>query len=112
MSAAVCGSKRSFFEDIPSPPVSKRIRCSSTSPIRLSPPSLLDQLRSIFPLIELQILERALEECGNDLDLAIKSLNDLHFASAEGKSGSAEEFGAKGVKGGRQAKKKDKELKN
>ncbi|GMN49992.1 hypothetical protein TIFTF001_019156 [Ficus carica] len=58
MSAAVCGSKRSFFEDLPpSPPLSKRLRCSSsTSPIRFSAPSLLDQLRAVFPHMELQAL--------------------------------------------------------
>lgn len=92
MSAAVCGSKRSFFEELPpSPPVSKRLRCaSSSSPIRLSAPTLLDQLRSVFPHMELQILERALEECDNDLDAAIKSLHKLCLGSTEGNSGSAE----------------------
>lgn len=55
MSAAVCGSKRSFFEDIPpSPPVSKRLRCSS-SPIRFSAPSLVDQLQAVFPQMEVQV---------------------------------------------------------
>ncbi|XP_042968178.1 uncharacterized protein LOC122301134 isoform X4 [Carya illinoinensis] len=58
MSAAVCGSKRSFFEELPpSPPVSKRI------------------------------LERALQEHGNDLDAAIKSLDELCLESTEGNSG-------------------------
>ncbi|XP_042487265.1 uncharacterized protein LOC122067464 isoform X2 [Macadamia integrifolia] len=117
MSAIVCG-KRSFFEDIPSPPVSsKRIRCSSsTSPIRFSPPrpsaatspipnnnfsslsSLSDQissasvaasthnlnhLRAIFPDMDDQLLERALEDCGNDLDYAIKGLNELCLGSTD-----------------------------
>ncbi|XP_004486658.1 uncharacterized protein [Cicer arietinum] len=83
MSAAVCGSKRSFFEDLPpSPPVSKRIRCSS-SPIRLSLPTLIDHLRSLFPHMEDQIIERALQECGNDLDAAIKSLHGLCLGSAD-----------------------------
>ncbi|KAF7814384.1 ubiquitin system component CUE protein [Senna tora] len=101
MSAAVCGSKRSFFEDIPpSPPVSKRLRCSSsTSPIRFSAPTLVDHLRSLFPHMEVQVylyievkllLERALQECGNDLDAAIKSLNELCLRSADGIPGSAE----------------------
>lgn len=31
-----------------------------------------------------QLLERALEACGNDLDSAIKSLNELHLGSVEG----------------------------
>ncbi|KAF7843252.1 uncharacterized protein G2W53_000157 [Senna tora] len=79
MSAAVCGSKRSFFEDLPpSPPLSKRLRCSSsTSPVRLSPPSLIDHLRAVFPRMEVQVLERALQECGYDIDAAIKSLHEL-----------------------------------
>ncbi|KAL4584567.1 hypothetical protein LXL04_009170 [Taraxacum kok-saghyz] len=90
MSAMVCG-KRSFFE-VPtsststSPPVSKKLRCSSssTSPVRLSPftnspqaSTLFDQLRAVFPNMHKQILEKALEESGNDLDSAIKSLNEL-----------------------------------
>lgn len=51
MSAAVCGSKRSLFEELPpSPPLSKRLRCSSsTSPIRFPLPSLVDHLRPLFP---------------------------------------------------------------
>ncbi|KAG2723114.1 hypothetical protein I3843_02G135500 [Carya illinoinensis] len=93
MSAAVCGSKRSFFEELPpSPPVSKRVRCSSSSsPIRFSAPTLLDQLRSLFPHMELHILERALQEHGNDLDAAIKSLDELCLESTEGNSGCVEE---------------------
>ncbi|KAL2332477.1 hypothetical protein Fmac_020058 [Flemingia macrophylla] len=89
MSAAVCGSKRSFFEELPpSPPVSKRLRCSS-SPIRLSLPSLIDHLRSLFPHMDDQVLERALQECGNDLDAAIKSLHGLCLGSADDNSQSA-----------------------
>ncbi|XP_031481575.1 uncharacterized protein LOC116251438 [Nymphaea colorata] len=88
MSAIVCG-KRSIFEELHTPPpVSKRLRCSgSTSPIRFSPtrvvPSAVDsplsQLRQIFPDMDEQLLERALEACGNDLDSAIKSLNELRL---------------------------------
>lgn len=107
MSAIVCG-KRSFFEDLPTtPPVSKRIRCSSSSPVRFSPPrsisaspsqsqstasqaSVLDHLRAIFPDMDKQFLEKALEECGNDLDSTIKSLNELRLGSAENNLG----FGA------------------
>lgn len=95
MSAAVCGSKRSFFEDIPpSPPVSKRLRCSSSSPIRFSAPSLVDQLQAVFPQMEVQLLEIALQECGNDLDVAIKSLQERCLGSADGNSGSAEQSDA------------------
>ncbi|KAK7335996.1 hypothetical protein VNO80_28181 [Phaseolus coccineus] len=89
MSAAVCGTKRSLFEELPpSPPVSKRLRCSS-SPIRLSLPSLIDHLRPLFPHMDDQILEKALQECGNDLDAAIKSLHGLHLGSADDNSQSA-----------------------
>ncbi|XP_057966774.1 uncharacterized protein LOC131156990 [Malania oleifera] len=116
MSAIVCG-KRSLFEDLPAPPVTKRIRCSS-SPVRFSPPRpfpassssqsplpyssppssalLLEHLRFIFPDMDKQVLERALEECGDDLDSAIKCLNELQLGSADksmdsvaGKSGVA-----------------------
>ncbi|XAR66869.1 hypothetical protein NMG60_11013233 [Bertholletia excelsa] len=99
MSAIVCGKRSSFFEDLPSsPPVSKRIRCSS-SPVRYSPPRpvpgspsssqspfnllALDHLSALFPDMDKQLLEKALEECGNDLDLAIRSLNELRLGSAE-----------------------------
>ena len=61
MSAIVCG-KRSFYEDLPaspqsaSPPVSKRLRYSnSTSPVRFSPLSLIDQLRVLFPNMDNQV---------------------------------------------------------
>nr|AFK35927.1 unknown [Lotus japonicus] len=93
MSAAVCGGKRSFFEELPpSPPLAKRIRCSSsTSPIRLPPHSLIDQLRHLFPHMDHQVLERALQECGNDLDATIKRLNELYLGTAGGNSGTAEE---------------------
>ncbi|XP_027341005.1 uncharacterized protein LOC113854288 [Abrus precatorius] len=91
MSAAVCGSKRSFFEDLPpSPPVSKRLRCSS-SPIRLSISNLIDHLRPLFPHMDDQVLERALLECGNDLDAAIKSLHGLCLGSADDNSETAQQ---------------------
>ncbi|KAK9269321.1 hypothetical protein L1049_001092 [Liquidambar formosana] len=103
MSAIVCG-KRSFFEDLPTPPVSKKIRCSSSSPVRFSPPrpiatssssaqsssrsSVLDHLRALFPDMDNQLLERALEECGDDLDSAIKSLTELRLGPANRNLGS------------------------
>ncbi|KAG5602069.1 hypothetical protein H5410_033439 [Solanum commersonii] len=101
MSAMVCG-KRSFFEDLQSPsptspstPVSKKLRCSSTSPRRFSlpPPAAasIDHLRALFPDVDCQFLEKALEECGNDLDVAIKRLHELHLIHAQGKSVSASE---------------------
>ncbi|KAH8506370.1 hypothetical protein Peur_044396 [Populus x canadensis] len=112
MSAIVCG-KRSFFEEltVTSPPVSKRIRCSSSSPVRFSPPrsntiasnpasfnfssssssssAFVEQLAAIFPDMDKQLLEKALEECGDDLDSAIRSLNELRLASVENFSAAA-----------------------
>ncbi|KAI3727176.1 hypothetical protein L1987_66987 [Smallanthus sonchifolius] len=98
MSAIVCG-KRSFFEELStspasaSPPVAKKLRCSSNSPIRISPfPNspplsvLIDQLRAVFPNMDKQLLEEALEESGNDLDSAIKSLNELCLGYGDGNS--------------------------
>ncbi|GAB4832828.1 hypothetical protein Ancab_006843 [Ancistrocladus abbreviatus] len=102
MSAIVCGKRSSFFEDIPSPPASKRVRCSSSSPVRFSPPrgsfaqssssspplwSLLDHLIAVFPDMDKQLLEKALQECGDDLDLAIKSLNELRLGCADNSLG-------------------------
>ncbi|XP_039043152.1 uncharacterized protein LOC120182220 [Hibiscus syriacus] len=88
MSAIVSG-KRSFFEELSaSPPVSKRIRCSSRFVSSFSPSSppplfLIDQLIPMFPEMDKQILERVLEECGDDLDSAIRSLNELRLGSAD-----------------------------
>ncbi|KAJ8768248.1 hypothetical protein K2173_021188 [Erythroxylum novogranatense] len=90
MSAIVCG-KRSFFEELNVTTPPKRIRCSSSSPVRFSPPrpqaisssNTLQRLVALFPDMDKQVLERALEECGDDLDSAIRSLNDLRLGSAE-----------------------------
>ncbi|XP_060167862.1 uncharacterized protein LOC132598783 isoform X2 [Lycium barbarum] len=91
MSAIVYG-KRSFYEDIQSAPVSKKLRCSSTSPTRFSPPpAVIDQLRALFPDIDTQLLEKALKECGNDLDAAIRRLREPHLSHAEGKAVTASE---------------------
>ncbi|KAL2463032.1 Ubiquitin system component Cue protein [Forsythia ovata] len=109
MSAIVCG-KRSFFEEIQatsspdsgSPPVSKKLRCSSaTSPVRFSysPPSLIDQLKALFPDMDSQLLEKALVESGNNLDAAIKSLQVLHLGYADGNSSFAAEVNAGMEKG-------------
>ncbi|GMI81198.1 hypothetical protein like AT5G32440 [Hibiscus trionum] len=91
MSAIVSG-KRSFFEELSaSPPVSKRIRCSSRfasssssfSPSSPPPLFLINQLIAIFPEMDKQVLERVLEEHGDDLDSAIRSLNELRLGSAD-----------------------------
>ncbi|XP_075523423.1 uncharacterized protein LOC142556077 [Primulina tabacum] len=93
MSAIVCG-KRSFFEDTDSaatsptsasPPVYKKFRCSSaTSPVRFSysppiSPVPFDQLKALFPDMETQLIENALEKYGDDLDSAVKSLHELRL---------------------------------
>ncbi|XP_021760755.1 uncharacterized protein LOC110725599 [Chenopodium quinoa] len=85
MSAIVCGKRSSIFEESPSPS-SKRIRfSSSSSPVRFSgsPLFLIDHLIAIFPHMDMKLIEQALENSGHDLDLAIKSLNDLRLGSAE-----------------------------
>ncbi|XP_076944859.1 uncharacterized protein LOC143615674 [Bidens hawaiensis] len=90
MSAVVCG-KRSFFDESSSstsPVAKKQHRCSSSSPVRLSP--LVDQLRVVFPNMDKQLLEKALEESGNDLDSAIKSLNELCLGYVDRNSGSSD----------------------
>jgi hypothetical protein len=46
-----------------------------------------------------QLLERALDECGNDLDAAIKSLHELSLKYAEGNSEIAEESNSNMGKG-------------
>ncbi|KAH9605037.1 hypothetical protein KSS87_016337 [Heliosperma pusillum] len=92
MSAIVCG-KRAYFDELPdysssSPiPVSKRIRyASSSSPVRLSlsKTRLFDRLLELFPSMDNQHLEKALDECGGDIDVAIKSLHQLCLGSSEG----------------------------
>ncbi|KAL6563175.1 hypothetical protein OROHE_005762 [Orobanche hederae] len=104
MSAVVCG-KRSFFEDVEpaasspnsvSPQIYKKLRCSSgSSPIRFtySPPvhpSPVDQLKALFPNMEIQLLAKVLEESGDDLNLAINALK-LRFEYAKCNSGLAAE---------------------
>ncbi|KAK4771346.1 hypothetical protein SAY87_031878 [Trapa incisa] len=93
MSAVVCGSKkRSHFEEHPSTaspvPITKKFRRCSPPPGSAAPgifpiPSLLDRLVSLFPHMDAQVLEKALEACGNDIDAAIKSLHELCLGSTE-----------------------------
>ncbi|CAL9155287.1 unnamed protein product [Musa hybrid cultivar] len=104
MSAVVCGKRSSsIFDELlhaNTPPASKRVRCASspTTSLRVSPsrasPSFdhndgdliaayLARLRSLFPDMDQQLLERTLEVSGNDLDSAIKSLNDLRLGAAD-----------------------------
>ncbi|KAK1358201.1 CUE domain-containing protein [Heracleum sosnowskyi] len=84
--SGLCG-KRSFFSDDnsnspSSSPSSKKLRFFSSSP------SAVDQLRAVFPDMDTQYLERALEESGYDVESAIKNLNNLHLGYAEGNTGS------------------------
>ncbi|KAE8676073.1 hypothetical protein F3Y22_tig00111634pilonHSYRG00141 [Hibiscus syriacus] len=95
MSAIVSG-KRSFFEELSStPPASKRIRCSSrfASSFPPSSPPLIDQLIAIFPEMDQQVLQRALEECGDDLDSAIRSLNELCLVPTDRNVAAADKTG-------------------
>ncbi|KMT00632.1 hypothetical protein BVRB_9g219250 [Beta vulgaris subsp. vulgaris] len=112
MSAILCG-KRSFFEELPAnsnSPVAKRLRCSSSSPVRFSPfsppspppsrNSLLDKLREAFPRMDHQLLEKTLEEYGDDIDAAIKRLHELCLGSSEEISVSVDHFAAPAQQGG------------
>ncbi|CAM0908798.1 unnamed protein product [Alopecurus aequalis] len=96
MSAAVacCGKRSSssfFADDIlpPSPasshsPAAKRSRYSSPPHHRREGrEALVQQLRAFFPDMDPQLLERALEASGDDLDSAIKSLKELHLESTQ-----------------------------
>ncbi|KAK1437461.1 hypothetical protein QVD17_03252 [Tagetes erecta] len=93
MSAVVCGKRSSFFEEHTSssgsPPASKRIRCfSSSSPVQFSSSSssrlfALDRLVALFPDMDKLVLERTLNQCGDDLETTIKSLTELRLASNE-----------------------------
>lgn len=104
MSAIVCGKRSNLFEDFqsssslssPSPPspVPKRIR-RSFSPSRSGSgsdrvfsgnsiaSSALDHLIMRFSDMDKQLLKRALEESGDDLDSAIKHLNELRLGSGD-----------------------------
>ncbi|KAI3754368.1 hypothetical protein L1987_54150 [Smallanthus sonchifolius] len=98
MSAVVCGKRSSFFEDhtIPSssssssasPPASKRIRCFS-SPVQFSSVTsssrllALDRLIALFPDMDKLVLERTLNQCGDDIETTIKSLTELRLVSNE-----------------------------
>ncbi|GER48447.1 hypothetical protein STAS_25610 [Striga asiatica] len=81
--AVVCRNrKRSFVDEIQ--PAYKKSRSSLSamaSRFSYSPPvqpGPLDQLRAVFPDTEIQPLERALKESGNDLGLAVMRIH-LHL---------------------------------
>ncbi|XP_062178637.1 uncharacterized protein LOC133883351 [Phragmites australis] len=99
MSAVVCGKRSSsiFADELlpPSPPSphSHHHHHPAAKRSRRSPPhrafdghrrgALLHQLLPFFPDMDPQLLERALEASGDDLDSAIKSLNELRLESTE-----------------------------
>ncbi|XP_076892454.1 uncharacterized protein LOC143544185 [Bidens hawaiensis] len=97
MSAVVCGKRSYFFEDhsIPSasassasasPPASKRIRCFSTSsPVQFSSARVVavDRLVGLFPDMDKLVIERTLNQCGDDIETTIKSLTELRLVSNE-----------------------------
>uniref|UniRef100_A0ACD6A6D3 Uncharacterized protein n=1 Tax=Avena sativa TaxID=4498 RepID=A0ACD6A6D3_AVESA len=109
MSAVVyCGKRSSsiFADELlpPSPtssPSSHGHHHHSPAPkrSRFSPPphhrreALLRQLRFSFPGMDPQLLERALEASGDDLDSAIKSLKELHLESTQAATGYPSENG-------------------
>ncbi|KAL1531287.1 hypothetical protein AAHA92_33980 [Salvia divinorum] len=110
MSAVVCGKRSNIFEESPSsPPLSKRIRYLSSSPSRpFSPPRVaacwfsnspvpLDHLVALFPDMDRQFLEKALEESGDDLDSAIKRLNELRLCTAESVPDVSQEINTQGA---------------
>ncbi|RDX67074.1 hypothetical protein CR513_54091, partial [Mucuna pruriens] len=75
----VCGKRSALFQELPP----KRIRCSSSSssPVRLSSSSLLHHLAAFFPDMDNHLLEKALQDCGDDIDSAIRSLNQLRLGA-------------------------------
>ncbi|XP_078443388.1 ubiquitin system component Cue protein isoform X2 [Wolffia australiana] len=107
MSALVLGKRSScFFEELlvhPSaqtPSVSKKARlgasswssCPRDAEIQSSVGgrrALIGYLRSIAPDMDEQLLEEVLEASGDDLDLAIRRLNELRLGSAESHLSSA-----------------------
>ncbi|KAK8914301.1 hypothetical protein KSP39_PZI024167 [Platanthera zijinensis] len=116
MPVVICRKRpTSIFEELQytTPPPSKKLRCSagasSPPPSRNAPHSLtapfvsgssgnntelLNHLRSLFPTMEQQYLERALEASDNDLNSAIRSLTDLCLeSSANRANGGVQENG-------------------
>uniref|UniRef100_A0A0E0LTN4 CUE domain-containing protein n=1 Tax=Oryza punctata TaxID=4537 RepID=A0A0E0LTN4_ORYPU len=104
MSAVVCGKRASssFFEDLThpaggSPPAAKRARCGGASsppppptwPRGVTKNDLVGRLSAQFPAMNLKLIEKALDESGNDLDSAIRSLLNLNLESVQNNSGPA-----------------------
>mmetsp|Transcript_22082 Transcript_22082/g.26521 ORF Transcript_22082/g.26521 Transcript_22082/m.26521 type:complete len:276 (-) Transcript_22082:672-1499(-) len=88
---ACVGAKRGLFDgdDAFSPPSSKRVRHLRSPHRRFSSPggnsdqsARLTQLRILFPEMELQVLSDTLEASGNNIDSAIKRLEELRLGTA------------------------------
>lgn len=71
----VCGKRSSLFQELPP----KRIRCCSSS----CSSSLVHHLVALFPDMEHHVLEKALEDCGNDIHSAIRCLDQLRLGGQE-----------------------------
>ncbi|CAM8960181.1 unnamed protein product [Rhodiola kirilowii] len=90
MSALVC-RKRCFFEDIPTPNTAFKRVCYSSSSRYLPHESSLnsqrlaavERLMESFPGTDKQLIERVLDACRDDLDSAIRSLNELRIGSTD-----------------------------
>ncbi|EEE68457.1 uncharacterized protein [Oryza sativa Japonica Group] len=105
MSAVVCGKRASssFFEDLThptggSPPAAKRTRCGGaffppppppTWPRGVTKNDLVARLSTQFPAMSLEMIEKALDKSGNNVDSAIRSLLNLHLESVQNNSGVA-----------------------
>ncbi|KAJ3679142.1 hypothetical protein LUZ60_017153 [Juncus effusus] len=108
MSALVVCGKRSFDDDSPQQILHSHSSSSSSSPLHqptkrarcgganLSPPPPgrteaaggLFHLIALFPQMDPKILEAALEASGNDIETAIRSLNELRLESSLSNSAS------------------------
>nr|GEV61939.1 hypothetical protein [Tanacetum cinerariifolium] len=86
MSAAMVCGKRSYFEEEceSSPLVTKKLRFSCSTVTS----TLVDRLIELYPNIHKQLLEKALQENGNNVDSVIRSFNQLCLGRVEGNSGS------------------------
>lgn len=85
----VAYGKRSLFDDAHSPlPASKKLRCGgNNSAWNPSSQSLenahLSHLKWVFPHMDEQLLNETLESCDNDLNSAIKNLNEPQLTPSE-----------------------------
>jgi len=85
----VAYGKRSLFDDAHSPlPASKKLRCGgnnsawnpSSQPLENAH---LSHLKWVFPHMDEQLLNETLESCDNDLNSAIKNLNEPQLTPSE-----------------------------